>query len=301
MLQRNSIRLILFVAILSVLAFFAYRLSQDEKQEAVSICNKDETEIVKYFPVKDTGKVTKIIITDTFGKKVIIYRNGKQWQYKAAVFNESSNTWVDTEIYRARQDAVELLLKTFYRIELKSFTPETAKKNAIKHMSINHRQVDIFLNNKLEKTWFVGNSSKDQFGTYMMLELPDCGRSANPYIMKMAGFHGMLWPRFFTDDHDWRYTGLWEMNPLDLKEVEITPFEFPQLAFKIELEGKNTFKLYDYENKLYGSFDTVKARDIFVSFRKIHFESFAKISPEEQDSVRKQSPKFYKIKTVTKS
>src|SRR5690606_16694778 len=146
--------------------------------------------------------------------------------------------------------------------------------NVKKRLRVDHKQVDIYMDGKLEKRWYVGSPSKDGYGTYMMLEMPNCGQSVAPYEMKMAAFHGSLNGRFFTSHNDWRYTRLWVMDPTNLRKVVVRPFEQPEGAFTAELQGPNTFKLFDNAGRDMRRFDTTKVRDLYLQFKKLHFEKF---------------------------
>ena len=301
-MSRNNIVLILLLIVLAIVGYIAYQTNLNNNSDQ-GICDLPEEEIASKFVFKDTGSVDKLVITGTDGEKVTLERQSESmWYYQWEKYNSETDKWDKQPVYRARLDAVQLLLKTFYRVELRNFVAESAHESVLNRLLIDHQQVDIYSNGKLEKTWYVGHPSKDGYGTYMLLGIPGCGKSQAPYEMKMAAFHGSLNSRFFTKLKEWRYTGLWVMDPSNLAKVVIKPFEQPDGAFSAELEGKNTFKLFDKDGNSMRRFDTTRVRDLFRQFKMLHFEKFdERLSLLQKDSLIKEAMPYYYIETTDKT
>ena len=300
-MNRNSAILLALLVILAAVGIFAWQLSEDSEPEVVGICERGDVELAGEFVVKDTGSVDRVVITDSHGKRVDVSRSGTQWEYFTEIYDDASEAWQKGETYRARQDAIELLLKTFYRVELKELIAENAKENIIRQILVSYKKVDIYKGDKLFKTWYVGIPTQDHYGTYMLLELPDCGKSRYPFVMTARNFHGTLWPRFFTEEKDWRYTGIWELDPNDIASVTITPGAEPEMGFTFKMDENQQFSLFDAANNPVPGFDTSLARNFFVAFKKVHFEKFDQNLEEHQrDSVLNDAPIHYTISTTTR-
>ena len=108
--------------------------------------------------------------------------------------------------YKARHDALQLLLKTFRRAAIQGPVADKAQPNVIRQMSSRGKKVEIYLGGEEPaKTWYVGTATPSHTGTYMVLETPE-GRGEKPYVVHMEGFTGFLSTRFFTSEREWRHT-----------------------------------------------------------------------------------------------
>ncbi len=304
-MSRNNILLLLLILAIAGAAYFATTLdNDDENNSGNGICDISEQKMKDKFVVSDTAHVDKVVITSTKGEKVTVSRKKGTytWQFQNETYNSETKKWEAGELMAARQDAIELLLKTFYRVELKNYVANTAKETITEQVSAAHKQVDIYINGQLEKTWYVGMPTKDHYGTYMILGLPDCGKSKWPFIMGARNFHGSLWPRFFVEEADWRHTGIWNMNPADLATVEVKNYTDPSQSFSINLKGQNEFSLFDPNGNSVPKFDTLKVQNYMAAFRKIHYEKYADdLDPLQKDSLIKTGSMAMTIKTVDKS
>ena len=119
---------------------------------------------------------------------------------------EKGNWWVNGK-FRARQHSVDLILKTIKKIKVKHPVAVTGIEYRLSKIASKHKKVEIYTGDgNLEKVYYIGGSTKDHQGTYMLLETPEDGRSDIPYVCHLPGFHGYLTPRFFTTEEDWRHT-----------------------------------------------------------------------------------------------
>jgi hypothetical protein len=79
-------------------------------------------------------------------------------------------------------------------------------------------KVEIFQNGEWAKTWYVGFSTQDHYGTYMLLETPD-EKSDLPVIMKVKGLAGIIDPRFFADKRKWVCTNIFNLSLDEISEL----------------------------------------------------------------------------------
>ena len=100
------------------------------------------------------------------------------------------------------------MLEGFKNIRLKGPVQASARPGTISMIATRGRKVEIYQNGSLSKTWYIGTCTPDHFGTYMVLETPEQGKSTEPMTMRMEGFNGCLRQRYFAWEREWRHTGL---------------------------------------------------------------------------------------------
>lgn len=237
------------------------------------------------FNIQDTTSLDKMIITKTTGEKAELTRNAK-------------GEWMINGKYKARPDAINLIMHTLQNVKVKARVGNAARNSVIRNIAVYHRKIQFFSKGQWIKTWYVGNPTSDRIGTYFLLETPEGGKSSEPYIMDLARFHGQLDTRFFTEEEDWRYTGIFNYSPKDIKEIKLTNREKPGDGFTLRMTAGNKMELFDNMGGKINGFDTLTARAYTYGYKKIHFEHVAKrLSYESLDSMKKTTP-FYSI-TVT--
>ncbi|WP_306643889.1 hypothetical protein [Sanyastnella coralliicola] len=234
------------------------------------------------FAIADTSQVDKIFIADVHERTITLERDA------------DSRYWDLNGKYKARKDAVDLLLKTFTRIGVKSTVPEAARDNVIRLLSSGGKKVEIYENGQLSKTYIVGNATQDHTGTYMLLETPEDGRSSEPFITHMEGFTGFLSTRFFTDENDWRYTGVFDYPELDISEVTVQHHESPELSFTIKYNGGNDLKLHsELLQRDVPLFDTLAVKNYLLLYKKVHVETYmSHLTESQEDSLLNTNPAF---------
>ncbi|HYG51577.1 MAG TPA: hypothetical protein VD905_11780, partial [Flavobacteriales bacterium] len=133
----------------------------------------------------------------------------------------------------------------------------------------------------------------DRSGTYMLLETPGHGKSSEPYIMELTSFHGQLDTRFYTEENEWKYSGIFYSDPKNLLEVKVEAGETPEEGFTLNAVAGGKLELRDYKGNKVNGFDTLTARAYMYAYKKIHFETPAKLLSYAQiDSLRKLKPWF---------
>ncbi len=229
------------------------------------------------FAVKDTGSITKIIITDQQGNSSVLTRKSKK-------------VWLINDKVEARKDAIDVLLKTINRIDIQSPVPKTEMESAIKFIAANNKKVEIYLNNedKPEKVYYVGHNTKNNKGTYMILE-KNGKKSSVPFITYIPGFDGFLNTRFISDSRMWHSVKVFRYQPGDLAEITV---EFPDsnhLSYRI-IHADSTVKLTDLSGTPLPA-NTQKLNDFLTRFSFINFEQIdVDGSPEYQDSIKQTKP-----------
>lgn len=260
-----------FLLVLIVLAAAFYFLSNEDRNSSDQVAQTD-------FAVEDTASIDRIFIADNKGFKADLIR--------------SDSGWVVNGKYLAKQDGINVLLKTFKLAFIKSPVPMSAQETAIRVMSSTSKRVEIFTGgDEPEKIWHVGHSTPDHFGTYMLLETPEKGRSKEPFILSMQGFTGHLYSRFFTDDRDWRRSDIFRYRAREIRRVRMEFPQEPERGFELSFDGDKHFNLNSLIDLKIQSFDTVSAKDLLVNLQKVNYEMHAKgVDLAMADSIKTTTP-----------
>ena len=147
---------------------------------------------------------------------------------------------------------------------------------------------------ELVKTYYVGDATQDNMGTYMLLEDSD-----EPFIMNIPGFRGFLNTRYSTLENDWRNHSIYNLEIPQIKSVKLEFPSNPEKSFFINNIAKNKFTLTSLSNnQIISNYDTLKLFDYLTSFRNVKFEYIIPKNKDfNQDSVLASTP--FHIITLT--
>jgi hypothetical protein len=242
-----------------------------------------------HFGIKDTAAITRIFIADHDGGTALIERK------------PNSPQWIVNKKYRARQDAIDLIMMTLNRMRVRSNAPLKARDNFLRELAVSAKKVEVYQGgNEPVAIYYIGPATQDHTGTIALLELPDEGKSPDPYIVHLEGFTGFLTPRFFTSENDWRYTGVFEYPQLEFLSVSMIDHGQPDKSFKLELDAAKQVKLKDHYNASTRAFeheeslyDTTQVRNYLIRLKRVHFETYlTELPPTAVDSIMRQQPAF---------
>ena len=227
------------------------------------------------FAVADTSAIDKIFIADMDGKSVTLTRpeQGRLWELNGR--------------FKAREDAVALLLKTFKRAAIQGPVAKAAEPNVVRLISARGKKVEVYQGGDTPvKTWYVGTATPSHTGTYMVLETPE-GRGAKPYVVHMEGFTGYLSTRFFTSERDWRFTGLFNHPKRSLARVEVRHLNEDGQSYVLSSAKEGSLALQDLEGNPQAYRDTLGLREHFLRFKKVHLETYeSRLDEAVEDSLR---------------
>jgi hypothetical protein len=270
---------ILLSLILVLVAATAYWVLNKDKNS--SLGDRPETA----FAVEDTLAITKMVITDMQGKIATLERQGV------------GTRWKLNGRYDARKDATNLILYTLKNMRIRGDVSSGARENVLRMMASGGKRVEIFQGtDEPVKTIYIGHTTQDHTGTYMLLETPEGGRSQIPYVTHLEGFTGFLSSRFFADELEWRYTGVFDYPELDYKSFQLLVPSVPTESFEIIYHGGNAIEMNTGYNGVSFTqpvlkFDTVKVKDLLVRLKKVHVESYnTMLKREAMDSIRQTIP-----------
>ncbi len=264
--MKKNIILVIAIAVVGFLAFFATNLVRNS--------DKSDTELLE-FSVDDTLSIDRVILTDAHSNKFELIRG-------------TDGVWTDSKGNCIIQQPVATMLETFKNIEFKGYVPENSRAGITNRMAATSTKVEIFQKGEWVKTWYIGSSTQDHYGTYMLLETPD-EKSDLPVIMKVKGLSGIIEPRFFADYRRWKCTEIFALQREDIAKVDVRFYDEPFRSFSVERSGSS----YTIKNngKLLPDVDTNMAVLYLNNYKKIHFELVNYEYNEKQiDSLRKTKP-----------
>lgn len=226
------------------------------------------------FAVTDTASVDKLFIANKLGGSATLVKKDGQW-----LINNK---------YPARMEAVKLLLSTFKNIQIKFPAPQQSQEHLLKSIASEGTKCEIYQNGKLSKTWYVGHETQDLRGTYCLLQGADNNKPFNTvYALEIPGFIGMLPPRFFTKEEEWRETKIMSLSPDKIKNVTLDLVNYPDSGFSLDVKGLHSFEIKTVSGKKI-VFDTMAVRQYLSYFLNLQVDYWCTNSfLPEIDSVRK--------------
>ncbi|NOQ72999.1 MAG: hypothetical protein GQ574_13400 [Crocinitomix sp.] len=276
----KNIKTIIIILVLGGLAFTAWKLSD----KGISSNLADEG--LSDFAIKDTASIDKLVLTDTDGNPgVTVVR--------------TAGGWTTAEGECVQQHLVQTLLETIKYIKVKGPVSKGAIETINKSLAAHNKKMEIYQNGKLTKTWYVGDPTQDQYGTFMLLKDAEKGKSPEPFIMHLPNMYGNLSTRFITSPLPFKCSEVFSYDPLDIASVEVTIPDSSHLNYKVVANSENSFSVFNNAVAV-EVFDTSQVRNYLVGFRKVHFENHNYILSEESVDSLKNSTPFYTIKVTSK-
>jgi ribosomal protein S11 len=262
-MKKNIIILFVIVALVSVVAYLWY---SEKQQENIP---DDQT-----FHIENTDAVTKIMMADKTGKKVLL--------------EKKEGAWFVNEKHKAYPAKIKLLLETMNRIRVDFPVSEKQLNTVIKNLSQKSTRVEIYLNNESTpaQVYYVGYETLNGLGTYMITE--QNGRVAKrPYVTHIPGFNGNLVARYFLDERDWRDLNIFDFKIDDIKEVSVKWLEEPDHSFSFLKAARDSF--FMPENAFNEPLFKTGVSRFLSSFTFLNAEAIENENPLK-DSVLMQSP-----------
>jgi hypothetical protein len=223
----------------------------------------------KDFAIIDTASVTRIFMADMDGRSVLLARG-------------EDGIWTANKEYNAQPDMIRQFLRTLMYISVRGPVGTAGRDNVIRYMASHGTKVEIYQNKylinfwglrlfqreKLTKTYYVGDNTQDNSGTYMKME-----KSDYPFVTYIPGFKGFLHTRYSTNVHDWRDHTVFNFFLKDIESVSMIYPNEPHKSFFIENPDNFDFKLLSVEqNEYIHRYDTVRMINYLSGFFDARFE-----------------------------
>jgi hypothetical protein len=287
MKKNKSFGLIAIILVIIVLVLLT--------QNHYSTLKKEETS----FAIRDTASISKVFIADKGVNSVLIERTDKGW--------------ILDKKHVANTRIVSTLLETIRGLRVKSPVSIASRDNVVRRLATIGKKVEIyqqvyriemfgmklFKHEKLTKVIYVGDVTRDNLGTYMLIE-----DAANPYVVNMPGFRGFVSSRFSPLTDDWLSHVVFNHQLSDIKSLELVFAEHDSSSYKIdvldEMGNYSITRLFD--QKVLETYDTLKVLNLMTSFADLRYESRLTtiLPPQRIDSIV-NSPMMYELTLVDNS
>jgi len=241
------------------------------------------------FAIDDTSTVTQIFMADMQGNEVLLQKM-------------PAGNWSLNDSLNARAEGIGLLLTTMSKLAVKAPVSKSTYNMVIKRLATTSVKVEIyqkvprvnifnfiklFTHEKLTKVYYVGSSTPDNMGSFMLMEGSD-----TPFVVYLPGFKGYVSARFTAFLSDWRDHTIFSKKPAQISSIQV---EFPQNqneSFRIDKYGDNDVKLTQLTTgAVFNAFDTTRVIDFINAYRNIRFEeSFQRVNSAHKDSITSQTP-----------
>ncbi|GAB5538670.1 MAG: hypothetical protein Salg2KO_07730 [Salibacteraceae bacterium] len=228
------------------------------------------------FALESPEEVTKIILKDQNGEQVIL--------------DKQDNHWTVNGDYKARPDAIKILLNTMTDLSIKSPVSQNAMQTIFKNIIAQHILVTVYAGSgDPVKEYYVGGSNQLHTGTNMMMK-----GSSRPFVMHIEGFHGFLTPRYFTNELEWRARDVFELSPEEIEYVGVSYSNTPEKNFMISKTSNGDREVrYGERDQVLPGYDTLMLNAYLNNYKMVHYESYEETKSEQYiDSVKQSVPEF---------
>jgi hypothetical protein len=228
------------------------------------------------FAVPDTASVDKLFLANKKGATALLQKNDK-------------GVWMINGKFPARMDAINLLLTTMMRTQVKFPAPKASQENLLREIAAKGTKFEIYQHGKLSKTWYIGHETQDLRGTFCLLQGPDNEKPFNTvYAIEIPGFIGTIVPRFFITEEEWHDRKVLAITPDKIKSVTVNLLGSPDSSYTINVYGLHKFDVTTLSGKKIQPFDTVAVQQYLSYFMNLYVEYWCTTSfLPEIDSVRR--------------
>jgi hypothetical protein len=252
---------VIYLIILALLAFAVIYLFKF-KGDRSSIASQ-----LKDFAIADTAAISRVVITDKQGKILVL--------------KKEKSGWFVNDTIPARKDIVQVLLETLKRIEVKSPVNKPMRENVMKQLSTGAIKVQVYNNDDLQKSFFVGGPTMDGTGTFMILADAD-----EPLITHIPGFDGYLTVRFNTNAEIWRDREIFRYHPSFIDAIEVQYPTSPAESFVLKVANKDQVSIANGKGEMVkGNVNADFLRSYLDSYMNIQYENIIQLAPSTRDSV----------------
>jgi len=279
-MKKNKISIIVLITLAFIAAFLLIRNSG-------SSFRKKSNE----FAVTDTTNITKFFLADKNNNTVKVERS-------------ANGTWVLNDKYEVNPAMVQIMMKTFILIDIKAPVAKSARNTIIRLMAgksvkteiyqrvyrINlFNRIKLFPHEKLTRTYYVGDATMDNSGTFMLME-----GSEDPYIVNIPGFRGFVSTRYSALEADWRSHSVFRFRVPAIRSVSVKFNEKPESSFMITNQNNRLFSLTSLnDNRNIDNFDTAKVVQYLSMYHDLNYESVLdEMTNTKRDSILTQTPTY---------
>jgi hypothetical protein len=261
--------LILLVAFLLLGGSVFWYMSGDDKRNKMTLTGSDRD-----FAVKDMSQLHKIFIADRKGERTTLVRNDEAG-------------WNVNDQGTANPHVMEPLLEAIRNVRIKYKPSDNALKNMVNVLATQGYKVELYdKENNLLKAYYIGGSTADERGTYIILD-----GAEQPYVAEIPGFSGNISVRFSRFGDEWRDKTLFSEKVEDIKYLSVENPKQKNQSFILEAEGSgyNIKPFYDITPEIQRPAKEGSIEAYLVKFKSVGAEAFRN-EHSGQDSILQTIP-----------
>ncbi len=258
-MKRNRLLLILTILVVIIGTLFLVNRSYTTLEDAES-----------GFAVADTAGITKIFMVDKNNRSVKLVK-------------DVPGKWILNDKFPAQNYNVNTLLKTIKDLKVRYPVPLAARDNVIRRLATIARKVEIYQSayrinlfnkiklfpyEKLARTYYVGDATQDNMGTFVQME-----GAQQPYVVFLPSLRGFIYPRYSTDEDDWRDHMIFRTPLQDFASVQIEFKGKPDESFVVEADREGNLSMKMLGDQQHLAYDTLRMLQFVTAFKDIRYES----------------------------
>jgi hypothetical protein len=278
MKNKKSIVFLVVLAIIAAFMLFNKRFSSFRQQNNM-------------FAVSDTSTITRFFLADKSNNTVKLERSlGGKWKLN--------------DKYDVNPSMVEIMLNTFCSIDVKAPVAKSSRNTIIRLLAAKSVKTEIyqkvyrinifdkiklFPHDKLVRTYYVGDVTRDNSGTFMLMEGSD-----DPYIVSIPGFKGFVTTRYSALEGDWRSHAVFNSRIPDISSLSVVFNEAQAKSFRITNLNNKSFTLVSLiDGRNIEQFDTITVVRYLSLFKSLNFENVLDdLSKHKYDSIVSSVPTY---------
>lgn len=240
------------------------------------------------FAVSDTASITKIFLSDKADNSIVLER-------------EKSGKWLMNNDFNAHPETINTFLLTVANLAVREPVAKAAHNNILTLLAARSTKVEIYQNShrlkigqykfmpyeKLTKTYYIGDATMDNNGTYALMEGSDA-----PVVLFMPGLRGYIASRFSTADNDWREHTVFNKKLPEIESITVEYPDQPEESYKVVNKNNTSLELVRLaDNQTLTAYDTLQLMAFVNAFKNIRFEAlFNDMDPHRKDSITGVTP-----------
>jgi hypothetical protein len=276
-MRKNRLTLIITLILALLAAYLIMNRSKSTLHEGI-----------RDFAVADTAAITKVFLSDKSDRSILLTR-------------QADGTWQLNERYAAHPENINTFLLTLSNIAVREPVARAAHNNILTLLSARSVKVEIYQNThriklgkykwfpveKLTKTYYVGDATMDNNGTYALLEGADA-----PVVIYMPGLRGYVATRYSTLENDWREHTVFNKKLPEIDHILVEFPSHPEESYKVINRENTRLELVRLsDNKTLAAYDTLQLMSFVNAFRNIRYEAlFNDMETARRDSITSPVP-----------
>ncbi|MFZ9848503.1 MAG: hypothetical protein ACO3EE_10180 [Flavobacteriales bacterium] len=267
--MKNKIILLLVVVLVGAAVYLWLKPNEDAAFR----------EEMREFGVKNIDAIDEIIISEKGHDSIVLTKQGESWKVNGK--------------FMARPDLMQTLLTTINKVKVKNRIPKEGIKQLTSLLAVHHKAVQIYANDELIKSYWVGGKTMDSRGTYMLMQNADGENASTPFVTHIEGFEGYLTERYVAQEDLWRDAHLFYFPEMGISTIMVDYPENKAQSFKIQIDEKN-IELFPLNSDVAApKLNMAALKTYLLNYKEVAAESFiTKNNITKRDSLLKTTPLF---------